>query len=206
MIHLKPASLKTAVALAGLFALFAPASFAANAQQSVELLQEHSIQSTPEGLAEYFDSLELNENSRSRISSLLKQLGDEDFFKREAAMYDLVKMPILAPDLIQAAVDGSDPEGYVADVSEMLTTKQKAKFTQEFAEFQKLGIEPGLKGTGTILASGLADMDDDSATVLVAHDSAVQAKEGTTQRHYRWSVTLRKVGDTWLVDDFTPVS
>jgi Mce-associated membrane protein len=104
------------------------------------------------------------------------------------------------------SVDGSDIAGYVKRVSELLTTKQKAKFTSEFEEFKKLGIEPGLKGTGTILASGLTDMDDDSATVLVAHDSAVKASNGTTQRHYRWTVTLRKVHGTWLVDDFTPVS
>ena len=103
-------------------------------------------------------------------------------------------------------VDGSDAEGYVKKVSELLTTKQKAKFTSEYAEFQKLGVDPELKGTGTILASGLADIDPDSATVLVAHDSAVVANTGTTQRHYRWTVTLRKVSGRWLVDDFTPVT
>jgi hypothetical protein len=103
-------------------------------------------------------------------------------------------------------VDGSDTDGYVKRVSELLTTKQKAKFTSEFEQFQKLGIQPGLKGTGTILASGLTDMDADSATVLVAHDSAVKDSGATTQRHYRWTVNLRKVSGTWLVDDFTPVS
>jgi hypothetical protein len=103
-------------------------------------------------------------------------------------------------------VDGSDPESYVKKVSELLTTKQKTKFTAEFEAFQKLGVDNTLKGTGTILASGLSDIDPDSATVLVAHDSSVVAKTGTTQRHYRWSVTLRKVGGRWLVDDFTQVS
>lgn len=103
-------------------------------------------------------------------------------------------------------VDGSDPDGYVKSVEELLTTKQKTKFKSEFEEFQKLGVDPDLKGTGTILASGLADIDSDSATVLVAHDSAVVAKTGTTQRHYRWTLTLRKVSGRWLVDDFTPVT
>lgn len=103
-------------------------------------------------------------------------------------------------------VSGDDPDGYVKKVGELLTTKQKAKFTQEFADFQKLGVQKGLQGTGTILASGLADMDDDSATVLVAHDSTVKASDGTTQRHYRWTVTLRKVDGKWLVDDFSPVT
>lgn len=103
-------------------------------------------------------------------------------------------------------VSGDDPQGYVKRVSELLTTKQKAKFASEFADFQKLGIQKGLTGTGTILASGVADMDSDSATVLVAHDGTVKAPDGTTQRHYRWTVTLRKVDGTWLVDDFTPVT
>lgn len=104
------------------------------------------------------------------------------------------------------AVDASDVEGYKKKVSELLTTKQKAKFTSEFEQFQKLGLDKDLKGTGTILASGLSDIDQDSATVLVAHDSTVKASTGTTERHYRWTVTLRKVHGTWLVDDFTPVS
>lgn len=104
------------------------------------------------------------------------------------------------------AVDASDVDGYKKRVSELLTTKQKAKFASEFAQFQKLGLDKQLKGTGTILASGLGDIDQDSATVLVAHDSTVKASTGTTERHYRWTVALRKVHGDWLVDDFTPVS
>lgn len=103
-------------------------------------------------------------------------------------------------------VSGADPEGYAKKVGELLTTKQKAKFDKEFTDFQKLGISKDLEGSGTILASGLTEMDDDSATVLVAHDGNVKDAEGTTQRHYRWTVTLRKVDGEWLVDDFTPVT
>jgi Mce-associated membrane protein len=104
------------------------------------------------------------------------------------------------------AVDASNIEGYKKKVSELLTTKQKAKFTSEFDQFQKLGLDQQLKGSGTILASGLSDIDQDSASVLVAHDSTVKASTGTTERHYRWTVALRKVHGHWLVDDFTPVS
>ncbi|MCW2855660.1 MAG: hypothetical protein JWR52_1275 [Marmoricola sp.] len=104
------------------------------------------------------------------------------------------------------AVSGKDPGTYVKQVSQLLTTKQKTKFTAEFAQFQKVGVDPTLKGTGTVLSYGIADMDNDSATVLVAHDASVVSSAGTTQRHYRWSVVLRKVGSKWLVDDFTQVS
>jgi Mce-associated membrane protein len=104
------------------------------------------------------------------------------------------------------AVDGSDVDGYKKKVSELLTTKQKTKFDASFAEFEKLGISKELKGTGTVLASGVSDLDSDSATVLVAHDSTLKDASGSTDRHYRWTVALRKVNGEWLVDDFTPVS
>lgn len=104
------------------------------------------------------------------------------------------------------AVDGSDTSGYVDRVSELLTTRQKAKFTSGFGEFEKLGVDKSLRGEGTIKASAVSDMDTDSATVLVAHDSTVTTSSGTTERHYRWTVTLRKVSGKWLVDDFNPVS
>jgi hypothetical protein len=104
------------------------------------------------------------------------------------------------------AVDGSDVEGYKKKVSELLTTKQKTKFDSSFAEFEKLGVSKDLKGTGTVLASGVSEVDADSATVLVAHDSTIKDTSGTTDRHYRWTVALRKVHGDWLVDDFTPVS
>jgi hypothetical protein len=104
------------------------------------------------------------------------------------------------------AVDGSDVDGYKKRVAQLLTTKQKAKFTSQFAEFEKVGVDRALKGEGTILSSGVSDIDQDSATVLVVHDSTVKATSGTTERHYRWTVSLRKVHGAWLVDDFTPVS
>jgi hypothetical protein len=104
------------------------------------------------------------------------------------------------------AVDASDVDGYKKRVGQLLTTKQKAKFESQFAQFKSLGLDPKLKGSGTILASGLSDIDSDSATVLVAHDSSVTDSSGTSERHYRWTVALRKVHGDWLVDDFTPVS
>lgn len=104
------------------------------------------------------------------------------------------------------AIDGSDVDGYKKRVAQLLTTKQKAKFTSQFAEFEKVGVDKSLKGEGTILSSGVADIDQDGCAVLVVHDSTVKATSGTTERHYRWTVSLRKVHGSWLVDDFTPVS
>ncbi|MCW2783654.1 MAG: hypothetical protein JWP74_171 [Marmoricola sp.] len=104
------------------------------------------------------------------------------------------------------AVNGKDPAAYVNGVSKLVTTKLRTSLKTQYAQFQKLGIEPTQKGTGTILSSAVADMDDDSATVLIAHDSSVVSPQGTTLSHYRWTVSLRKVGSKWLVDNFTQVS
>jgi Mce-associated membrane protein len=104
------------------------------------------------------------------------------------------------------AFDGNDPDKYKKLVTEMLTTKYKKAFETEFAAIQQLGVQQGQKGKGTVIASGIGDMDDDSATVLVVHDNTITSPSGTTQRHSRWTVDLNKVGGTWLVADFTPES
>jgi hypothetical protein len=103
-------------------------------------------------------------------------------------------------------VDGANPTAYTNGIEPMLTTKQKAEFKTEYEQVQKLTPDATLKGTGTILASGISDIDTDSATVLVAHDSTVTSSAGTTQRHYRWTISLDKVHGVWLIDDFTQVS
>jgi hypothetical protein len=102
--------------------------------------------------------------------------------------------------------DGADPDGYRKSVVALLTTKYKADFDNSFAQVEKLGIQAGQKGQGVVKASGIQDIDSDSATVLVAHDNTITTSEGTIQRHHRWSVSLVKVGSRWLVDNFVQVS
>ena len=63
-----------------------------------------------------------------------------------------------------------------------------------------------VQGTGKVLISGIADLDSDSATVLVAHDASVKTTQGNLQHPYRWTVDLVKVGGKWLVDNFAPVN
>ncbi len=102
--------------------------------------------------------------------------------------------------------NGDDPEAYRKSVTSLLTTKYKADFDKQFEQIQKLGIQKGQKGQGTVLASGITDMDADSATVLVVHDNTVTSSTGSGKQHSRWTIELDKVGGRWLVDDFTPVS
>jgi Mce-associated membrane protein len=103
-------------------------------------------------------------------------------------------------------VDTSDPEAYTKNVKELLTTKLKAAFDQQFDAVNKLETDKTVKGVGTVLASGIADIDPDSATVLVAHDTAVTSSSGDVQRHARWTVSLRKINGRWLVDNWNPAS
>lgn len=103
------------------------------------------------------------------------------------------------------AINGADPEAYSAEVKELLTTKGKASFDEQFAALQQLGTDKQTRGTGEVLAAGLADIDHDSATALVVHDAVVTTAQGSNGRHYRWTVSLEKVRGSWLVDSFVQV-
>lgn len=102
-------------------------------------------------------------------------------------------------------VDAEDFDGYVEGVNEMLTTKAKAE-NKESLEVMKQTYEAAeVKGKGEVLVTGVSEISDDEATVVVAHDAEVTTARGDIQHHYRWSVDLVKVDGDWLVDGFTPV-
>lgn len=103
-------------------------------------------------------------------------------------------------------VDGTDLDGYLKKIDALLTTKARTKNQQTFATLKQSYAAAKVKGTGKILISGIADLDDNSATVLVAHDASVTTTQGNLQHHYRWNVELVKVRGKWLVDDFNPVN
>ncbi len=103
-------------------------------------------------------------------------------------------------------VDGTKFDAYIKGVNGLLTTKAKTKNTQVFDAMKQSYAAAKVKGTGKILASGVADLDSDSATVLVGHDADVQTSQGKIEHHYRWTVSLVKVDGKWLVDDFEPVN
>lgn len=107
---------------------------------------------------------------------------------------------------------------YKSDLEPLLTTKEKTVFEQQFKQFEEVynqsqqagGDQSGAKsqaksegGQGKIVFSGASDADEDSATVLVAHDSSVPGQDQAL--HFRWQLGMRRVAGHWLVDDFTPV-
>ena len=103
-------------------------------------------------------------------------------------------------------VDGSDFDGYVAGINKLLTTKARTENVKTFDAMKQTYAAAKVSGKGKVLQRGVADIDADSATVLVAHDADVSTTQGDIEHHYRWSVELVKVDGEWRVDDFTPVN
>jgi hypothetical protein len=101
---------------------------------------------------------------------------------------------------------------YESGIEQLMTTKGKT----DFAQYKQVvapvynALQPkakqaksGVKApTGSIALAGVSDISSDAATVLVAHDSQIT---GTGKAlHFRWTISLRKVDGSWLVDDLPP--
>ncbi len=95
----------------GMLSLAFVATSSVNAEdRAIEILTANGLQPESESLKDYLESLHPDSNASQRFRTLIEQLGDEDFFKREAAVQELIRMPIHSPTLLQKAADGEDPE------------------------------------------------------------------------------------------------
>ena len=103
-------------------------------------------------------------------------------------------------------VDGTKFDAYVKGIDSCSPPRRRRRTTQVFDAMEQTYAAAKIKGTGKILLSGVADLDSDSATVLVAHDASRDDHAGQIEHHYRWNVSLVKVDGKWLVDDFNPVN
>jgi Mce-associated membrane protein len=103
-------------------------------------------------------------------------------------------------------VDGTKFDDYIKSVNQLLTTKAKAKNSQVFDVMKQSYQTAKVVGSGKVLMTAVGDSNDDSATVLVVHDASVKTTQGNLEHHYRWTVDMVKVGNKWLVDDFSPVN
>ncbi|GGF43289.1 hypothetical protein GCM10011519_16460 [Marmoricola endophyticus] len=101
------------------------------------------------------------------------------------------------------ALNYKDLDEYQERVGELLTTKMKSDFTKNYDQFGKVLQAIQITSKGEIRASGVQDIDDDSATVLVIHDVAVTSKGCVQPPYKRMQVSLQKVKGKWLVSDFT---
>jgi len=108
-------------------------------------------------------------------------------------------------------VDGQLPE-YRELVEEVITPKFATSFDQSVSTAEQIVAQAGVSRTAEVFSTGVATIDADSATALVAGsftDSYPdQAGELQPQEPvpFRIQVTLVKTGGDWLVDDFTPIT
>jgi hypothetical protein len=131
-----------------------------------------------------------------------KLRGDNDRDRDRAAAVSVAEQFALRVDNF----NGKNIDTYSKSIQALLTTKFKTEFDKQFEPFKQVYTQADATGTGKILVSGVGSADDDSATVLVAHDALVKSKLGDQQRHNRWSVSVVKVQGKWRIDDFSPVS
>ena len=108
-------------------------------------------------------------------------------------------------------VDGQLPE-YRELVEEVITPKFATSFDQSVSTAEQIVAQAGVSRSAEVFSTGVATIDADSATALVAGsftDSYPdQAGELQPQEPvpFRIQVTLVKTGGEWLVDDFTPIT
>ena len=110
-------------------------------------------------------------------------------------------------------VDYRDMDSRIKKVLSLSTGAFKNQY-QTLSVQLKTGAETAKTvATGAILRVGLGDVDDDTAVVFVAADTELtntqiqeqkasgNATEADGHRFYRWQLSMKKVGDRWLVND-----
>jgi len=76
----------------------------------IAVLARHGIQPTADSIGNYLDSLHPDEESKARFARLIRQLGDDDFFRREEASAALRREPLVSVELLEKATRSEDPE------------------------------------------------------------------------------------------------
>lgn len=112
------------------------------------------------------------------------------------------------PNLLQ----GKTMPSYRTRVDAVITPKLQAAFEKNAALADATVSQAGVKATAQVYATGVASLTGDSATALVAGSLSYSypTKSGATtytkptSEPFRWEVELKRIGGTWLVDDFGP--
>lgn len=139
--------------------------------------------------------------------------GDDPQPDREAAMSRaeqfMLRINDYGPDQLD---DAEQMPAYRAQVAELLTPKFEADFTENVGIAEQTVTQVGVERSAEVFATGVSDLDDDSARVLVAGRILQSLPDRKGQRAasdpipFRMVVTLRQVQGEWLVDDYSPAS
>lgn len=137
-------------------------------------------------------------------------LGDDRDSAMAAADKFIVTVNTYGPDLL--GKDGKTMPSYRSKVGDLLTTKYETEFLQNVVFAEATVSEQGAGRSCEIYASGVAALDDDTATVLVAggltltYPKAKGSKTRVTagRQQFRVSVDLVKQHGVWLVNNWAP--
>lgn len=116
----------------------------------------------------------------------------------------LLRMGTYGPDLV-------DDEGRMTDyrdrVEEVITDKFAEDFAEQATVAEQLVAQADQQREAEVFASGVASVDDDTATTLVAGAFTDTYGDGEPQApsSFRMEVELVRVDGEWLVDDFSPL-
>jgi Mce-associated membrane protein len=137
--------------------------------------------------------------------------GERDAVMSQARQFAL-RVNTYGPDLLDAK-SGQMPT-YRTQVEAVVTAKFRTDFEKSGVPLAEATVsQAGIKRTAQVYATGVAAIDSDTATVLVAGSftNSYPKKKGSTKyvaaapSPYRFEVSLVKTGGKWLVDSFTPV-
>jgi Mce-associated membrane protein len=102
--------------------------------------------------------------------------------------------------------DSSSIKGYEKTVKTMLSPKFAASFDKDMQQLSSAIVQGKMTSKGQVLASAVANLDPDSAQVLVVADAdASTVYDKSVARHFRWQVSLVNIDGRWLVDKYEPV-
>ena len=76
----------------------------------VSLLAQHGIEPDVESIRVYLRSLHPGSDAWKTAAVLIERLGDDDFYQRERAMSELIRMPVIAPEQLRQVEKDDDPE------------------------------------------------------------------------------------------------
>jgi Na+-transporting NADH:ubiquinone oxidoreductase subunit NqrC len=102
--------------------------------------------------------------------------------------------------------DVASIDRYQSTITPMLSPKFKGEFAKAMTDIVASVKQAKMSSKGQVLTSAVASLDPDSAQVLVVSDASVKTVFDTRARHFRWEVSLVRIGGRWLVDNFTPVA
>lgn len=138
--------------------------------------------------------------------------ADETQAERDRVMSQsrqfMLRMGTYGPDQLE---NGGLPE-YRELVTEVITPKFATSFEKSVTAAEQIVAKAGVSREAEVFATGVATLDDDSATALVAGSftDSYPDRKGDLQPQqpvpFRMELTLVKTDGEWLVDDFTPVT